>query len=524
MKTSRTLTVILWGLFLGSPAVEASAAYVPCVPGDGGNLATASPAGLTITVHAAERRQTIRSFGASDCWSIQHIGLWPDAKRNAIADLLFQTDLDANNRPRGIGLSLWRFNLGGGSSRQTKIRLPWRRADCFFDETFSPYDWSRCEGQRWFLQAAKARGVEQFLAFVVSPPINMTKNGRGYCDTSVGSTNLDPKNHGPFSTYLADVMAHFRDVEKIDFAYLSPLNEPQWDWNARSQEGCRYSNADIKQLVDALHPALQKRNLKTQILLGEAGAINHLYEDYEQTGNQIDQFFDPDSGLYLGNQLARAISAHSYWTDTPASGLVSTRRLLRQKLDEYPGLEYAMTEYCILGSYGPRRDLGIDPALYIARTIHYDLTVAEANSWQWWLGVSPHNYKDGLVYVDKDQSDGAYYTSKILWAMGNFSRFLRPGAVRLGTARSDNAPPEDTTEGLMVSAYRHDDGTVVLVLVNWSSKENLVAVNAKDLSVDQWIPYLTSATADLTPCAAVPGDQNVRIPPRSVVTLVGLGR
>lgn len=35
------------------------------------------------------------------------------------------------------------------------------------------------------------------------------------------------------------------------------------------------------------------------------------------------------------------------------------------------------------------------------------------------------------VYVDKEARDGAYHQSKLLWALGNFSRFLRPGAQRL---------------------------------------------------------------------------------------------
>ncbi len=59
-----------------------------------------------------------------------------------------------------------------------------------------------------------------------------------------------------------------------------------------------------------------------------------------------------------------------------------------------------MSEYCILGSYGPGRDLGIDPALYVARTIHFDLTRANAAAWQWWTAVSTEDYKDGLIYTD----------------------------------------------------------------------------------------------------------------------------
>jgi hypothetical protein len=165
---------------------------------------------------------------------------------------------------------------------------------------------------------------------------------------------------------------------------------------------------------------------------------------------------------------------------------VDWRRRLRAKLDQYPGLDYAMTEYCILipnsswvpwqyRDYGTGRNLGIDPALWIARVIHYDLTVAEASEWQWWLAVSPYDYKDGLVYVDKSVSDGRYYDSKMLWALGNFSRFIRPGMMRVMVRRSDNASPEATVEDLMVSAYWNPEDGVVVVFVNRADKDRAVS-------------------------------------------------
>lgn len=56
--------------------------------------------------------QTMDYFGASDAWSMQFIGLWPQEKQNQIADWLFSTENDENGKPKGIGLSLWRFNVG----------------------------------------------------------------------------------------------------------------------------------------------------------------------------------------------------------------------------------------------------------------------------------------------------------------------------------------------------------------------------------------------------------------------------
>src|SRR6187551_3750191 len=72
----------------------------------------------TVAININDRQQVIRNFGASDAWTCQFVGLWPDDKRNQIADWLFSKEVDGNGTPRGIGLSLWRFNIGAGSASQ----------------------------------------------------------------------------------------------------------------------------------------------------------------------------------------------------------------------------------------------------------------------------------------------------------------------------------------------------------------------------------------------------------------------
>jgi O-glycosyl hydrolase len=493
------------------------AGYVPCYPGSAGNLATTRSMSLTVTIDTDDARQTIHSFGASDAWSIQFVGQWPLAKREAIADLLFEAGLDGNNNPKGIALSTWRFNIGAGSSRQNNIGDVWRRGDTFYDEDFTSYDWSRLPGQRWFLQAAKLRGVPQMTAFVNSPPINMTKNGNAFPDAASGTTNLSPDKDDDFAIYLADILEHFRTQEGVEFSVVSPVNEPQWDWEGGGQEGNRYSTSDIKVVVDALG-AQDLGN--TRIEAPEAGDITSLFTDDYQ--DYIDAFYDPASPDYLGNQLGNTIAAHSYWTDTPNGYLLSQRDKLRSKLDEYPGLEYSMSEYAILGNYGPGRDLGIDPALYIARTAHFDLAIAEASSWQWWLGVSPYDWKDGLVYIDYDTVDGNIYESKMLWAMGNFSRFIRPGMVRVGIIRSDGATPNHQASNLMVSSYYDAERNIVVsVLVNRAHQSKTVQLDVRGTSIDSLIPYVTSADDDLAAYSLLAASDVIEIPGKSIVTLVG---
>ncbi len=532
------ITVIL--VILVNVNGASQAAYVPCRPGEWGDLKTSGPATLTVTVNVQQKRQTINNFGASDCWSIQYVGQWPLAKRQAIADLLFEVGLDDEGNPRGIGLSLWRFNIGAGSNRQSNISERWHRTDTFLSADYTGYNWSAQPGQRWFIQAAKERGVEKFLAFVNSPPINMTKNGRAYCDSSSGTTNLRTDKINEFAAFLSTIMQHFADDEGIVFEYLSPFNEPNWDWNGNSQEGCRYYSSDMKAVVEALYTELRNRGVSTQIIVPEAGSFANLYEPPAQRTGYIDAFFDQDSAWRINEMVAQTVMGHGYFSMWPAwdDRLVGRRETLRSKLNEYPGLECWMSEVCLWipneswvppehRDYGLGRDLGIDPALWVARTIHFDMTVGEATGWQWWLAVSPYDYKDGLVYVDRNDYDGNYYQSKMLWAMGNFSRFIRPGMRRVEVERSDNAGPRDTVTDLMVSAYCDDDsGAVAVVFVNWAYEDKSVDIEIPQTQLDMFVPYVTkggSLTADnLSPYAAIMPGETIFVPARSIVTVVGL--
>ena len=122
------------------------------------------------TVRLNARRQIIENFGASDCWSMQKIGAWPEEKREQVARLLF-------SRSDGIGLSAWRFNLGAGVTE--RIRNPWRTVETLeVDE--GKYDWTRQANERWFLRAATRYKVPQLIAFANSPPRRMTVNGLPY--------------------------------------------------------------------------------------------------------------------------------------------------------------------------------------------------------------------------------------------------------------------------------------------------------------------------------------------------------
>jgi O-glycosyl hydrolase len=479
---------------------------------------------VTIDINFSKTYQTVSNFGASDAWSCQFVGNWPDEKRNKIADLLFSRDNNADGSPKGIGLSLWRFNIGAGSTQQgneSDIKDEWRRAESFLNNDGS-YNWQNRAGQVWFLKAAKQRGVKQFLGFNNSPPVQFTINGKAYANG--GKVNIAPDKYDAYATFLTKVVKGVEQVSKVKFDYISPINEPQWDWSDGGQEGAPYNNTEIAGVIRAINKEFTNNKIGSKILVGEAGSINYLFTkgDKPGKGSQVNDFFKPGSANYIGDlpSVAQIISAHSYFSTSPMASAIKGRKALADSVAAIKGLDFWQSEYCILGDNageidGNKRDLGIDAALYLASVIHTDLTAANASAWQWWTAISAYDYKDGLIYIDKNKTDGNFYASKMLWAMGNYSRFIKPGAVRVDA----EVFPSAEGKPLLVSAFKNGKSLTV-VIINPNTNDVTTALNLNNGKAQLTSSYLTSQISELK-AGKIIGDKNV-IPARSIVTLTGI--
>ena len=476
----------------------------------------------TLEIDIATEFQTIDNFGASDCWSFQMLGGWFTPKKEEIADLLFSTE-------NGIGLSAWRFNIGGGKLGN-RISHPWRSVETF-EVSEGVYDWTKQANETWFLNAAKDRGVDQFIAFVNSPPARMTKSGFTNCDNGLGSTNLKNGYETQFATYLADVLIHFRDSVGIDFNYVSPINEPQWEWNESNQEGNRASNDDIKSVVNSLYDVLQSKNIDTDILVTESGDIpswhseSGISQEYGKTyGKYLTELYSDES---INSKISNVIGGHSYWSDLVDTKLIQDRIAFKIRLLSYfdKGWKYWMTEYCQLqgpnNEGGNGRDLTMETALNIARVIHFDLTVTNASAWQWWTAVSPEDYKDGLIYTNyfSPGDNQTIIESKTLWALGNYSRFIRPGSKRVECFGA--ADKHD----LMASAYTDSaNGNLIIVAVNVTDNEKNINFDITGHHSDmELVPYVTSDNLghDLKMGSSFKVDIGYNMPAKSVVTFIG---
>ena len=152
----------------------------------------------------------------------------------------------------------------------------------------------------------------------------------------------------------------------------------------------------------------------------------------------IDRWIDPDVG---------SVAFHGYDYPT-AAALRSLYAMVRARTAS----QFEMSEVCCSTGAGFAQGYnpGILDGLWLANTMWRDLAAGEVNSFSWWTALSPklgcqpghrrrlpavanrQGWNDGLLYYDPDfQSDGnqTIYFTRRYWVLGNFSRYIRPGAV-----------------------------------------------------------------------------------------------
>jgi O-glycosyl hydrolase len=298
-----------------------------------------------------------------------------------------------------------------------------------------------------------------------------------------------------------------------------------------SQEGSPWSNDDIFRITKSLNRSLDTAHLNSKILLTEAGMLTYLYGGKTAASRQTQEFFDPRSRLFVGalSHVPKVIGGHSYFTESDDSTLRATRQQVADTSRRY-GVNYWETEYSMLGDGykdGAKGKISaMDCALFLAKVIHTDLTAGNATAWQFWNSYEPGSADfDTRYYLialkpNTDFKNGEFTMTKNLWALGSYSRFIRPGMQRVIISNKDNA---DNSK-LLISAYTDKNNKLVIVGINYgtgSVNTNLELLHGKKKYKKMSI-YLTAAGADLNMKASgtKPYHKQVELPARSISTIV----
>jgi O-glycosyl hydrolase len=455
----------------------------------------AGPAPAEVSPHAA---QTIDNIGASGAWWVNDLKNFDPEVQARVARLLFSKE--------GLDLSAYRYNIGGGG---TAVTTPSRAPEDFRDDD-GTYDWSRDEGGRTFLKYAAEYGVEDLIAFVNSAPAEWKTNGQ-----SCGGY-LKAESTEDFARYIADVTDHFA-ARGARFDYISPFNEPTNSFDSCGQEGMLVPVDQRDDIVRALGAEQRARHQRTGIIADESSST-------VQFNTELPQWIaQPGTARYVSR-----LAHHTY--NNPGDD----QRARIHETSKAVGKPSWSTEICCFGQGGTgwakEYDPTIDGGLNLSRIIHKDFATAHDSAFHWWVALSemigsdPYarnddGWNDGLVYYDPDYATNGnqtLYFTKRYYALGQYSKFVRPGAV----AHNVTGAPG----GVEVSAY-DSKGKWVVVVNNHNATDTPLDLHFNsDTPVRAVKAVRTSASESWAsvakPSVGVDGAVSATLAARSVTTYV----
>lgn len=266
-------------------------------------------------------------------------------------------------------------------------------------------------------------------------------------------TNGDMRHGGKLREEYYDAWAKYfvkfiREYQKegIAIAWLTVQNEPM---AVQTWDSCIYTAEEESRFVrDYLGPELARAGLK------DIGIFvwDHNKEEAYQRFKEV--VADEKTRDYVKGE-----ALHWYTGDH-----FETIEMVRK---QYPDKEIFFTEGCV--EYSRFADSGeVDKAEMYAHDILGNLNVGVNASIDWNLLLDE---KGGPNYVGNfcaapimcDPKEDSYEKRLSYYYIGHFSRYIREGAVKIGTSRY--------TDGLEVTAFKNPDGERVVVILNKTGEE-----------------------------------------------------
>jgi glucosylceramidase len=422
---------------------------------------SASPgSGLTIAVDATQRFQTIDGFGAamtdSSAWLLEK-QLSP-AQRAGVMRKLFDPH-------QGIGISFLRVPLGASDLARNHYSyddMPAGQRDPGLSHFSIDHDRS------YILPAMRqALTIAPDISVMVTPwsPPSWMKTGN-----SLNGGQVREDASADFAGYLVRSVAAYEKAG-VPVKYLSLQNEPLYE--TPDYPGTLMPAKQQAQLIsNFVGPALQKAGIKAGIL-----AYDHNWDHPEYA---IEVFSDPVTASFtLGSAF------HCYGGDASAQVAVHER---------FPNKGVWLTE-CSGGTWQRGNVLAVTGRLIVESSREWSKSVV-----LWGLALDDKNGPNsggcatcrGLVTIDRSSEPHKVVYTPDYYAIGQASKFVRPGAVRIGS--TDFGPA--TLESV---AFQNLDGSIALLVLNnadnpadfsvsWSGKSFPASLKAGSMSTYVWRP------------------------------------
>jgi len=324
----------------------------------------------------------------------------------------------------------------------------------------------------------------------LSPPASMKSNGSTICNTGTGEGSLLAGSYSSYAAYLKSYATQFQSTFGSPLYGISVQNEP--NYCPSTYDGAVWTAGQIDTFVkNNLGPALSGTGVT--VIMPESDWWPDLPSYADTT------MLDPAAAQYVG-----VVANHDYTMQNGGS------------INTYSNLGKAHlweTETSCGSSCGPF-DPSIANALSWAYVIHQYLANANVNAWHYWRLYNSIGTNDNESLIQADGTVAARF-----YVLGNWSKFVRPGWVRIGaTANPAN--------GVFVTAFKDPStGRFAIVAINQNASSVNIDFSLSGFpTVTSVAPAITSETINLVDqvAAAVSnGAFSYSLPATSVVTFHG---
>ncbi|MBR3108626.1 MAG: glucosylceramidase [Clostridia bacterium] len=300
------------------------------------------------------------------------------------------------------------------------------------------------------LDAQKEAGAPIRLMFTPwSPPAWMETNG-----SRLHGGQLKPENYDRWAAYISRYLTEFSRLGAHP-AFLSPQNEPK---ASQTWDSCLFSVEEERLFIrDSLYPALAKQHLDH---------IGLLIWDHNK-----ERAFDRACHILSDPETAKkvaGVAVHWYSGDH-----FEALQMIR---DAFPEKTIVFSEACVEYSIHPGQNQLRNARMY-AHEIIGDLNHGMSLFLDWNLllderGGPNHvgNYCDAPVMYDT--KTGELRKNLSFDYIGHFSRFIQPGARRIGMSRFGDC--------IEVTAAQNPDGSVCAVVMNPGAETLSFSLRMKD--------------------------------------------
>ncbi|KAK3997930.1 glycoside hydrolase superfamily [Cladorrhinum sp. PSN332] len=439
-----------------------------------------------ITVDLARTYQTMDGFGTSEAFqravTMQRLS---ETEQRKFLDLMFSME-------KGAGLSILRNGIGSSPDMRDDHMVSIQPKNPGGPKAAPQYVWDKSDnGQVWVSrEAVHTYGVKTIYANAWSAPGYMKTNGNDANGGSLCGVSGASCSSGDWKQAFADYLVQyikFYAAENITVTHLGFLNEPDY---TTSYASMRSSGTQAADFIKILRPALDRNEL-ANVIINCCDTMG-----WSTMNSMLSQMRSVES-------MVGVATGHSY-TSGPTSQLsTKTKSWMTEAADNNGAWTSAWY------SNG-----GAGEGFTWANNIYSAITSGNVSAYLYWIGGQdrPSNTNSKMIRVVNKQVD----PSKRLWAMGNWSRFVRPGAVRVGT----------TASGVRTTAFKNVDGTVSVQVINSGGARtvSITLSNAGGFTVGSATAWVTDSTRDLTEIGAtIDASAKVvsgSVPQRSMVTFV----